>query len=482
MKTQTLLLVTMVIVVGCSTSKTVTTHAINGKEVSGFGEAMVLIENQVLAPELDKVSLSDIKANGRALLLSPSRETISANTIVKQEGKPDDALIRESLKHSENISILFYTYIHKAILKAQIFADVDMHQSDDPGVPSLELYDYIFSVEFKPSDQVLKLKTKLSTESFSIAYVTKDLSGICESITNTIKRLGIKDGIQASASVSQSPSVKSHDVTILDEFIVHQRAKTDSKDAVAVIFGAQQYRGDIPMVSVALRDAYTMKKFVIETMGFRPENVISIENPTLSDFYSVFGTDRSYKGRLFNYVKPNGNSDVFIYYSGHGAPDPESQSAFFVPVDCNPATVVMSGYSMETFYKNLSEIPARNITVVIDACFSGGSHNGMLLKNMSPIFINTQKTKIKKENTSVFNSATANQVSTWYVEKGHSLLTYYYLLGMRGDADANKDSKITVGEMQYWIDDNVPYMARRLNNREQTPEIQGNPNKILIEY
>lgn len=482
MKTQTLLLVTMVIVVGCSTSKTVTTHAINGKEVSGFGEGMVVYENQVLAPELDKVSLSEIKANGRALLIIPSRETISANTIVKQEGKPDDALIHEMLKVAEDISILFYKYIHKAVFKAQIFTGVDMHLSDDPGVPSLELYDYIFSIEFKSSDQVLKLKTKLSPESFSVAYVTKDLSGICESITNTIKRLGINDDSQPSVSVSQSPTEKSHDVTILDEFMVQRRAKTDSKYAVAVIFGSQQYKGDVPMVSVALRDAYTMKKFLIETMGYRPENVIYIENPTLSDFNSVFGTDRSYKGRLFNYVKPNGNSDVFVYYSGHGAPDPENQSAFFVPIDCDPATVVMGGYSMETFYKNLSEIPARNITVVIDACFSGGSHNGNLLKNMSPIFINTQKTEINKENTSVFNSATANQVSTWYEEKGHSLLTYYYLLGMRGEADANKDSKITVGEMQSWIDDNVPYMARRLNNREQTPTIQGNPDKILIEY
>ena len=39
-------------------------------------------------------------------------------------------------------------------------------------------------------------------------------------------------------------------------------------------------------------------------------------------------------------------------------------------------------------------------------------------------------------------------------------------------------------EIRSYIDDKVPYMARRLNNREQTPQLitSGDVEKILIKY
>jgi hypothetical protein len=54
--------------------------------------------------------------------------------------------------------------------------------------------------------------------------------------------------------------------------------------------------------------------------------------------------------------------------------------------------------------------------------------------------------------------------------------------GMRGDADANGDNQITVGELGDYIKENVSEMAGMLD-REQTPGLQTrNKGKVLIEY
>jgi hypothetical protein len=50
---------------------------------------------------------------------------------------------------------------------------------------------------------------------------------------------------------------------------------------------------------------------------------------------------------------------------------------------------------------------------------------------------------------------------------------------MEGDADINKDGKITVGEMQAYLTDNVAKQAS-LANRVQQPQLSGDANRVLV--
>ncbi|MBZ4642557.1 MAG: hypothetical protein PWQ25_1648 [Deferribacteres bacterium] len=106
-------------------------------------------------------------------------------------------------------------------------------------------------------------------------------------------------------------------------------------------------------------------------------NIIFVEDATLSKFNQIFGTNTSNRSQLKNYVKP-GVSNVFVYYVGHGAPDLNTNDAYFVPVDGDPQYISTSGYKLQQFYDNLAKIGAKKITIVIDACFSGDSAKGML--------------------------------------------------------------------------------------------------------
>ena len=264
------------------------------------------------------------------------------------------------------------------------------------------------------------------------------------------------------------------------------KCKTKNHDAVAVIIGNSDYDSpDVPKVNFAIRDANVVREYVEKTLGYRPGNIISVRNATFANFRAVFGSLENHQGKLFDYVK-EGKSDVFIYYSGHGAPDPNTRTGYFVPTDCDPSHVDQNGYSLKTFYRNLGLLPARSIIVVLDSCFSGGSQKGMLIKSASPVFIAVEKPSADLKNTAVFASSSGDQISSWYPEKRHGLFTYFFLKGLRGEADTNEygkqDGKIRATELYSYLKDKVPYWARRLfSGRKQTPELLGTPDAIIAE-
>jgi len=260
--------------------------------------------------------------------------------------------------------------------------------------------------------------------------------------------------------------------------------KEQNRDAVAVIIGNKDYN-HAPNVEFAANDAAIVKNYVSKTLGYDQENIIYLENAKQSDFVSIFGNDQNYKGKLFDYVRKD-LSEVFIYYSGHGAPDTDTKKGYLVPVDCDPNRVSLNGYGLATLYTNLDKVAKeksiKHITVVIDACFSGTSSGGSLLSNISPIYITTENQTLTTPNASVFTSATGDQVSNWYAEKKQSLFTYFFLKGLKGEADLDKNGEITTKELyQYTADEvnGVPYWARRINQRTQTPTYWGDDFKLI---
>lgn len=260
----------------------------------------------------------------------------------------------------------------------------------------------------------------------------------------------------------------------------------ENKDAVAVVIGNKDYRSqDVPTVKYAHQDARIISEYLVKTLGFQKKNIITRYNATISDFNDIFGTAATAQGVLSDYIK-SGRSDVFIFYSGHGAPDLKSKTGYFVPVDCDPARVRLNGYSLDLFYKNVAKLPARQVTIVLDACFSGASGTGeSLIRSASPLLIIVSKMAKLKANTICLASSDGDQVSSWYDEKKHGLFTYFFLKGIGGDADANADSRITYKELYDFVSDKqdgVPYYARRLHSgRTQTPIMIGNnPDRVLV--
>jgi len=252
-------------------------------------------------------------------------------------------------------------------------------------------------------------------------------------------------------------------------------------DAIAVVIGNRDYTR-VKNVEFAIRDAEYVKDYLVKMLGYKEGNILFIKNASKADFEACFGTKDNPRGRLADLVK-SGKSEVFIYYSGHGAPGLKTHEGYFVPVDCDPQRVELTGYPLDVFYNNLAQIPAQNFTVVIDACFSGTN----IYENISPIMIEISAPEAVLPNGIVFTSAGPQQVSAWYNEKFHSLFTYFFLKGLHNyNADLNKDRQITYRELYQYLNDQnegVPYWARRLHGVEQTPVFFGTrQDEVLIKY
>lgn len=261
------------------------------------------------------------------------------------------------------------------------------------------------------------------------------------------------------------------------------KTSMERPDDIAVVIGVQKYEhSDVPDVDYGVRDAQTMKKYLTRTLGFRQENIIYVENASGSDMARIFGTASSPKGQLYDWVKP-GKSEVFVYYSGHGAPNPESGDAYFIPSDTNPNYLSQNGYPVAQLYENLGLLPSPSVTVVLEACFSGVSESGAVVSDISPAVLNVENPIVGMENGLAFSAGAADQVSTWYNEEGHGLFTYYFLNGLRGAANTNGDRVVTASEMESYLTDEVPYRAQRMHSRKQTPQVVGqDKDRVLVEY
>ena len=140
----------------------------------------------------------------------------------------------------------------------------------------------------------------------------------------------------------------------------------------------------------------------------------------------------------------------------------------------------MNGYSLDTLYQNLALLPAKKVTVVTDACFSGAFNSGNLLKNASPLAIAPKTGGYEKLN--IFSSSKGTEISSWYTDKKHGLFTYFFLKGLQGEADADGNKTITAEELEEYLEENVPALATRLYNRAQNPVFSGRKNDKIAEY
>ncbi len=270
--------------------------------------------------------------------------------------------------------------------------------------------------------------------------------------------------VTAAASLSEAP------------LAVTFKKGPNRPDDIAVIIGNADYSKqgkDIPNVTPAYADAEGFKRYVTEALGIREGNIIDLGDATSAQLERVFGNNQTHKGQLFDWVRA-GVSRVYVYYAGHGAPGGKDGTAYLVPSDADASRIHINGYPLRTLYGNLGKTPARSITVVLEACFSGAAQGGAVISNASPVFMKSKAPEIPP-NVTVISAGGANQMASWEKDKSHGLFTKYFLKGMSGEADAdphgNGDGKVGYDELERYLQRTLTYYARRYYGRDQTAVI-----------
>jgi len=240
-----------------------------------------------------------------------------------------------------------------------------------------------------------------------------------------------------------------------------------NKNAYAVIIGIEQYRQKMPTADFAVHDAKIVADYLLKVMGYPAENVVILLNnkATKGDF-------DKYLGRwLSNNVEKD--SSVFIYYSGHGAPNPNTGDAYLVPYDGDPTFIDETGYSLQRLYEQLGRLPAREIIVALDSCFSGAGGRSVMAKGARPLVMNLQSAFVLPRNVTVMAAASSHQISSTYEEKSHGLFTYFMLKGIKDEDVVRQDGSIAVGDLFTFMKPQIERIARKQYNNEQTPQLIG---------
>jgi formylglycine-generating enzyme required for sulfatase activity len=265
-------------------------------------------------------------------------------------------------------------------------------------------------------------------------------------------------------------------------------AQVRNPTGVAVLIGNRDYKNpDVPKVEFADRDVQAMRRYVIDVLGYDERNVILVDNATQARLYQLFGTRERPRQEIWRYIR-EGRSDLFVYYSGHGAPGlDDDRNSYILPVDADPAAVAVNGYPLELLYRNVQELGARNVTVVIDACFSGTSDGGALYRNASVLIRPSTTAAPEAPNLTVLTASGSDQVASWDRQARLGLFTEHFLRAVYGAADTKEnggdaDGKVTLAEVKRYLDEEMSFAAKRAFGRTQTVTARGAPTVELAAF
>ena len=274
-------------------------------------------------------------------------------------------------------------------------------------------------------------------------------------------------GGQAVASVPEAKLVPTSDVDAVQTVV-----PTRKRPAYAVVVGIEQYRQGLPKADFADHDARIVRDHLVKGLGYQEENVVLL----LNDRATKSDMEKYFEKWLENRVD-QGDS-VFVYFSGHGSPNPKTGDAYLVPYDGDPAYIDTTGYPLKRLYDTLAKLPAKEVVVLLDSCFSGAGGRSVLAKGARPMGLSVEKAMVTGGKTVVMAASSGDQISSTYTTKSHGLLTYFFLKGLQGEGDQNKDGVLDFQELYDYVKPQVERVARREYNNEQTPQLLGSPDML----
>jgi hypothetical protein len=249
--------------------------------------------------------------------------------------------------------------------------------------------------------------------------------------------------------------------------------RAPSRDAVAIIIGIQDYKR-APKADFANKDAKEFYEYAVRALGVKPDKIRMLIDDDADEVNIV----KAFENWLPIQVNKD-KTDVYVFYSGHGLPAPDGKSLYFLPHGVDKELLSRTAVSQNDIVAALSAAKPKSVTMFIDACYSGQTRGGdILVANAKPVSLKSDANAYPP-NFTVITASANDQISSSSPELKHGIFSFYLMKGMEGEADANKDGKITVGEMQDYLSDKVARQAMTLN-RKQTTQLAGDAERVLV--
>lgn len=233
---------------------------------------------------------------------------------------------------------------------------------------------------------------------------------------------------------------------------------TTNNETFAVIIANQDYT-EHSSVDFAINDGKIFKEYCTKTLGIPGRNIRYRENATLNNM-------RSDVNWLKGMTAAHGsNAKVIFYYAGHGIPDEKNGNSYLLPVD-GMGNDVRSGYSLSELYDELGKLSAKQITVLMDACFSGAKRDGDMLVAARGVAIRA-KSAAPQGNMVVLSAAQGDETAYQFGKKKHGMFTYFLLKKLQ-----STKGDVTLQELAKYVKEQVMQHSMKENGKRQTPTMQ----------
>lgn len=218
----------------------------------------------------------------------------------------------------------------------------------------------------------------------------------------------------------------------------------------AVIVGVEKYDGTVPNLTAAVDDAQRVYNFLVKKND--SANII-----LLKDFQA---TKQNIIRAMEVFKKAAPGDFIVFYFSGHGAPD------LFCPTNVNAGQMALWHSDIKKAFR---ASVARSKLCIADACYSGS-----IKTSTRPT---TRPASVaEKGNIIVFMSSKKNETSIESKYYNTGLFTNFLLTGLSGQADENKNRKVTAYELYVYVRAKV----KAASKNTQTPVMQGRFDKELV--
>ncbi|MBK9939395.1 MAG: caspase family protein [Chitinophagaceae bacterium] len=165
-----------------------------------------------------------------------------------------------------------------------------------------------------------------------------------------------------------------------------------------------------------------------------------------------------------------------FFYAGHGImndPEDGSKPDFHLvlhkvtQMEGNETMLRENAMSATGLKDLLLKISAQKQLILIDACNSGGAITTFTrgVGEEAAIFQLARSTGF-----TVLSSTNQDQFATEVKAIGHGIFTYALLNGLNGEADLKNDGKITVKEIELYLNDIIPLLSEKYKGSQQFPQ------------
>ena len=227
-----------------------------------------------------------------------------------------------------------------------------------------------------------------------------------------------------------------------------------NKNTFAVIIANENYMS-VASVPYALNDGNIFREYCLKTLGIPEKQVRYVPNATGNLIKAEIN-------RLQDICRVFKDAHIIFYYAGHGIPDESSCTAYLLPVD-GIGSDVSTGYKLDNLYAVLGSIPAENVTVFMDACFSGSKREEGMLASARGVAIKAKSGQPQGKMV-VFSAAQGDETAYPNNEERHGMFTFYLLKKLQ-----ETKGEVTLQELGDYIVKQVSQQSILLNGKSQTP-------------